>query len=354
MSVDGWPASVPEGRNAHPIRSFANGFGLTRVITMYRILSIDGGGLLGTLPASFLAAIEGHIQRSVGDFFDLIAGTSTGGIIAIGLGMGLRASEILALYVERGPAIFGQDHGWFGNWICRKHRFARSLIRAKYNPENLKTALVEILGEKKLGDSVRRLLIPAWNPTTRDVYIYKTPHHERLRTDYKVKAVDAAMATAAAPTYFPRHFTDHDVGLLDGGVWANNPLAIAVVEALSMMGWPGDQLYVLSLGCLEEIYSFPSWAGIGPLGLKVVKLLMDGQSKSAIGIAKHLTRDGYGHRAIYRIDHTVAASKYTMDDARVVRELKGLGEILARQYYPLLEPVFFRGPAEPFVSIYTS
>jgi patatin-like phospholipase/acyl hydrolase len=321
---------------------------------MYRILSIDGGGLLGTLPASFLAAIEEQTKQPIGNFFDLIAGTSTGGIIAIGLGMGMRASEILDLYVEQGPIIFGQVYGRFGNWVRRRHRFARSLIRAKYNPAHLKAALTDILGDKKLCDSTRRLLIPAWNPTARDVYIYKTPHHERLRTDYRVLAVDVALATAAAPTYFPRHFSEHDVGLLDGGVWANNPIAIAVVEAISMMNWPGHELCVLSLGCLEETYSFPTSAGVGTLGVKVVKLLMDGQSKSALGIAKHLTRDGYGRHAVYRIDHTVASSKYTMDDARVIRELKGLGETLARQQYPILESVFFRTPAEPFVPLYTA
>jgi uncharacterized protein len=323
-----------------------------RSFDVYRILSIDGGGLLGTFPASFLAALEAHIERPIGDFFDLIAGTSTGGIIAIGLGMGMRASAILDLYTERGPTIFGQDHGRLGNWVRRKQRFARSLLRAKYDPAHLKAALTDILGDKKLCDSKRRLLIPAWNPITRDVYIYKTPHHERLRTDYKVPAVDAALATAAAPAYFPRHFSEHDVGLLDGGVWANNPIAIAVVEALSMMNWPGDELHVLSLGCLEETYSFPTWAGVGVLGVKIVKLLMDGQSKSALGIAKHLTGDGYGRRGIYRIDYTVAASKYTMDDARVIRELRGLGETLARQQYPILEPVFFKEPAEPFVPLY--
>ncbi len=107
---------------------------------MYRILSIDGGGLLGTFPASFLAAIEAHIERPIGDFLDLIAGTSTGCIIAIGLGMGMRASDLLDLYVKRGPTIFGQNHGRATNWIVYKQRFARSLLRAKYNPGHLKAA----------------------------------------------------------------------------------------------------------------------------------------------------------------------------------------------------------------------
>src|SRR6266851_175009 len=123
---------------------------------MYRILSIDGGGLLGTLPASFLAAIEEHTKQPIGDFFDLIAGTSTGGIIAIGLGMGMRASEILDLYVEQGPTIFGQNHGRLGNWCRRRYRLARSLLRAKYDPTHLRAALTEIPGDKRLGDSTRR------------------------------------------------------------------------------------------------------------------------------------------------------------------------------------------------------
>ncbi len=70
----------------------------------------------------------------------------------------------------------------------------------------------------------------------RSVYIYKTAHHPRLKTDYRSPAVDAALATAAAPTYFRQHITQHDVGLLDGGVWANNPVAIAVVEAIGVLG----------------------------------------------------------------------------------------------------------------------
>ena len=104
----------------------------------FKVLAVDGGGIWGVIPALILAAIEEQTKQPIGDFFDLIAGTSTGGIIAIGLGMGMRASEILDLYVEQGPIIFGQVYGRFGNWVRRRHRFARSLIRAKYNPAHLK------------------------------------------------------------------------------------------------------------------------------------------------------------------------------------------------------------------------
>ncbi len=81
-----------------------------------------------------------------------------------------------------------------------------------------------------------------------------TVTRRRIQTDNRSFAVDAALATAAAPTYFRQHITQHDVGLLDGGVWANNPVAIAAVEAIGVLGWPRESLHILSLGCLEETY----------------------------------------------------------------------------------------------------
>src|SRR5947207_9104557 len=83
----------------------------------FRILSLDGGGIRGVFPAAFLARLEEHLEHPIGRYFDLIAGTSTGGIIAIGLGLGLSAGDIVKLYVEQGPAIFDQEHGVVGNWV---------------------------------------------------------------------------------------------------------------------------------------------------------------------------------------------------------------------------------------------
>lgn len=318
-----------------------------------RILCIDGGGILGTFPAAFLAGLEQHLHsRPIGSYFDLIAGTSTGGIIAIGLAMGLRASDLLDLYEKRGPEIFGQGHGTVADFILGKLRFVRQIVMNKHDSDPLRQVLTDTLGSKRIGDATTRLLIPAWNPVARSVYIYKTAHHTRLRNDYKSLAVDAAMATAAAPTYFRQHVTQQAVGLTDGGTWANNPTALAVVEAVTMLGWPGDTLHVLSLGCLEETYTIRKWAGIGTLGSKVIKLFMDGQSHGAMGIAKLLTGHEHERTAIHRINHTVPDSAYKMDDTRVIQDLKGLGYSLARDRHPVLDPVFFGQPAEAFVPVY--
>ena len=317
-----------------------------------RLLCIDGGGILGTFPAAFLAELEQHLDRPIGSYFDLIAGTSTGGIIGIALALGHSAEEIQGLYENRGPEIFGQDRGALGNFLGRKLRGMRWLYRNKYGSEALRDALQDVLGNRRIGHATTRLVVPAWNPVAQSVYIYKTAHHPRLRTDYRSLAVDAAMATAAAPTYFRQHITQHDVGLLDGGVWANNPVAIAVVEAIGVLGWPRESLHVLSLGCLEETYTVPKWAGLGTLGATALKLFMDGQSHGAMGMAKLLTGHEHDRDAVYRVNHAVPYNAYPMDDTRTIRDLKGLGHSKGRDRLPVLEPVFFDVPVDEFTPVY--
>ncbi|MBW4528519.1 MAG: patatin-like phospholipase family protein [Phormidium tanganyikae FI6-MK23] len=317
-----------------------------------RILTIDGGGILGTFPAAFLTCLEKQLEQPIGNYFDLISGTSTGGIIALGLGMGLKAAEILQMYEENGPEIFGQHKSTFQNFLASKLRLMRWLYRRKYSSEKLRSTLVGLFDDKRLSDAKHRLVIPAWNPLTQSVYIYKTPHHSRFRTDYKSRIVDAALATSAAPTYFPQHETEESIGLMDGGIWANNPIAVAVAEAIGVLKWPANELYVLSLGCLDEVHTLPKSAGIGPLASKLVSLFMNGQSHGAMGIAKLLTGHEHERNAIFRVNHTVTAGRYPMDGTSAIRDLKGLGYSFAREQFPSLKPVFFTTPAEPFEPLY--
>jgi Patatin-like phospholipase len=117
----------------------------------------------------------------------------------------------------KGPAIFAQTRSGIRGWLGQRVRSGRRLVWApKYSAQPLHDALHEILGERKLGEAQTRLVIPPWHPQTQGVYIFKTAHHPRLKTDYKELAIDAAMATAAAPTYFAQHVTANDVGLVDG------------------------------------------------------------------------------------------------------------------------------------------
>lgn len=316
---------------------------------IFRILSLDGGGIRGVFPAALLARLEEHLEHPIGRYFDLIAGTSTGGIIAIGLGLGLPAREILKLYVEQGPAIFDQQHGTIENWVRRKARGAAHFWVTKHPSTPLRRALEGVLGHRMLGESQVRLVVPAWHPMLQRVYIYKTAHHPRLETDYKQPAIDAAMATAAAPTFLKPHMTESGVELIDGGVWANNPIGVAAIEAVGLLGWPADRLKILSIGTINEPGQLPKLRGKLPMAAAVTRLFMAGQSHSALGTAKIVTGDVHERKAIWRIDQTAPEGRYTMDNASQISEMRDRAFAEAREQLPELKRYFFDVPADPFV-----
>jgi patatin-like phospholipase/acyl hydrolase len=213
-------------------------------VSVRRILSIDGGGIKGVLPAAFLATIEDVTGERVLDHFDLITGTSTGGILALGLALDRPASRLLELYTQHGARIFAQDDGPRSSIFstasrrCRDlYRSVRGLLGPKYEPDALRGVLEEEYGGARLGDCQTRVVIPAFDRQRRDLHVFKTAHHERLRSDWPQLAVDVALATAAAPTYFPEHSLGNGISLIDGGVWANNPVGLGVVEAIGVLGW---------------------------------------------------------------------------------------------------------------------
>jgi hypothetical protein len=323
-----------------------------------RILSLDGGGIKGTMPAAFLAALEEDLAEPIGSYFDLVAGTSTGGIIALGLGLGKTAKELLDLYERRGPIIFGQADD-DGPEAGKVRKFWRSLransrwaIRPKHDKGVLAQELGAVLGDVQIGRSRTRLIIPAWDADLRGPYIFKTAHHERLKTDFRRTVLDAALATAAAPTYYGRHRTADDIGLTDGGTWANNPTALAVVEAITLLGWDPADLRILSIGCLDEVYMLPESPGVAGLGLKALNLYADGQSHGALGMAKLLTGHPYDGDRIYRYSPSVPSGIFSLDDTSKISRLKGIGMSAARNAKPHLAPIFFSEPAEAFVPVY--
>ena len=184
------------------------------------------------------------------------------------------------------------------------------------------------------------------------VYIYKTAHHPRLESDYRQPAVDAAMATAAAPTFLPPHSTADQVELVDGGVWANNPIGAAVVEAVGVLDWPPAQLKVLSIGTIADVKAPPRWSGKLPMAAHIIRLFMAGQSHSALGTAKIITGHGHHHQAIWRIDQVAPTGRYTLDNAGRIAEMKSRAAAEAREQLPELRHHFFDSPAEQFRPYY--
>jgi hypothetical protein len=305
-----------------------------------KVLSIDGGGIKGVFPASFLASLEESIGENIGDYFDLIVGTSTGGIIALGLASGMSAKEIVTFYEHEGPNIFK------GNQLLRTLRW---LSLAKYSQQPLKDALQNCFREKRIGECKTRVVIPSMNLDTGEVHIYKTAHHERFRNDYKEKIIEAALATSAAPTFFPSKTSELGTSLIDGGMWANNPVGAAVVEAIGVLGWKPGEFSVLSIGCTSEPFSV-NWGrklglGAGYWGLKLAETFMTAQSSQSLGTAKLLA----GHEFVHRYDVVMPKDRFKLDGLKDIRSLKGLGYTEARKAFHELDDIFFKEKATPFV-----
>lgn len=190
--------------------------------------------------AAVLEGLERDLHANILDHFDLVAGTSTGGLIALALGAGLSTTQIVDFYTSRGP----RDLPGTGASTAAAAQQARpgAARRGAGGGARRATALAEPLP----------VVDPSNSLDAGDVYLFKTPHHPRLRRDYRERMLDVAMATTAAPTYLPAFGLGNN-RLVDGGVWANNPALIAVAEATSMLGATPHQVRMLSLGTTDEV-----------------------------------------------------------------------------------------------------
>lgn len=312
-----------------------------------RILTIDGGGLKGTIPAAFLAALEEHIDRPLHEYFDLIVGTSTGGIIAAGLAMGMSAREILAIYEKDGPCIFPTT-----TWYSRTLIWMKGWVRARYPASILRSTLTRHFGATRIGEARTRLVIPSWEPEGQTVYVWKTRHCGRFHFDHKRQIVEALISTASAPTYFASAHKSGGTGLIDGGVWANNPMYIAAVEALGVLKWRAEALRMLALGCVKEDYIPPDGGGRLRWASAAPELFLQAQSRSSLASTCLLLDDrGNTPKRIFRIEASAPSDHFKLDSASQIPVMKSLGESLARQYIERLRPIFFGSPVTQFVPL---
>ena len=311
----------------------------------FRILSLDGGGIKGIFPAAVLTGLEeGYLAgQSVGDYFDLLAGTSTGGILALGLGAGLTAGEMLRMYLEEGHRVFpSKERGLTGR--------ARRLVSAQYDRGPLDELLNRRLGEKTLRESRRRLLIPSTEGRNGEVWVFKTPHHPDYKLDGDERMASVAAATSAAPTYFTP-FEQGDYTYLDGGVWANNPTMAALVEALSCFTTRREDVRILSIGCGENPFQITEgqarksgmvhWRGI-------IAVAMQLQSVTAVNQAGLLI----GRDRVARLDRPDGREPIDLDDWTKAKSLlPGEAGEVVRDHAGHLVETFLTEPAAPFTPL---
>ena len=276
---------------------------------MFKILSLDGGGIRGAFTAAVLQEIENRLQRPVGDYFDLVAGTSTGGLIAAAVATGMSASKIVEFYKEKGPGVFTPRPKYKPKKYAHKigmpiARFVTEntvglqlddALQTKYAGEPLRSAIEGVFGQQLVGDITRcRLLVPAVDITAGRTVVFKTPHIPGMTRDRHYKLADILMATTAAPTFFPHAILGESGAIVDGGLWANNPSLVAYTEAMKIRecanrdvdpSFDFSDIHVLSIGTGEPRYShIPPGdnAGIGWWARKCSMLLQYLSRKESI------------------------------------------------------------------------
>lgn len=291
----------------------------------FQILALDGGGAKALFTAHVLARLEQDLGVSISDSFDLIAGTSAGGIVALAMGTGLSPSEIVTHFKSLVETVFPSARR---RWWRRLGQLTRPI----YDADALRTSLEGVLGENKLGDSAKRLVIPTWDVQVDAVHIFKTPHHRRLRRDWRIPMVDVALATSAAPLYFPAARVDGH-RLIDGGVWANNPSVVAITEAVSMLDVPLRAIRVLNVGTIDLLTPHSKRLDRGGLlnwARPIAPLILDAGSRGGQGIAEHLI--GKGNYT--RFDATVPGELYSLDFADP-EDVEGLAASVSRNLSPI-------------------
>lgn len=240
-----------------------------------RILSIDGGGIRGYLPALILAEIERRANRPAFELFDVVVGTSTGGIIAIGLAAGVAVSELAEFYPQYGRRIFGgsdDQSEWskriFGTgttWAERLMgpaytigapfgRDARWAGNARHQSAGLEGVLQEVLGETMLSQTKLPLLVTSYDAELGLPVVFSSTEAILDPTRFDLPLRSVARATSAAPTFFAPAQINWDGAtryFIDGGVWANNPAGVAITESIkltSAMKLTGNSVFLVSLG----------------------------------------------------------------------------------------------------------
>lgn len=278
-------------------------------MSAFKILSCDGGGIRGALSARILDRL-GLLDA------DLYAGSSSGGIIALGLAFGLHPSKLVDFYRDKGARVFFRE-SYF-------HRLIGGLFSSQYSNKGLKEVLQETFGDARLGDLQKKVLIPTFDLMSADRQSWKPKFFHNLdSSDLNERIVDVALRTSAAPSYFPSY-----QGYVDGGLVANNPSVCALAQALDE-GTVG--------ACIEDVRLLSISTGRvsdGILGddinwglMKWIRYLINLEMEGSVNVehyqCSHLLKTNY-----FRLD-PVLPQRITLDDVGSIDKLLEVADELA-------------------------
>ncbi|RUR14031.1 CBASS cGAMP-activated phospholipase [Legionella septentrionalis] len=296
----------------------------------YRVLALDGGGMRGLYTASLLKNLANRFKDSeddldIGKGFDLIIGTSTGSLLAAGLAAGISITKIIEIYKEMGMKIFRKR---IPHYSLLKFFWAlRHLHKPLNGNDNLKNTLNHVFKNETLGQLYDRrkigLCIPAVNMTTHKLNIFKTPHIASKKADNERKLSEVCLASSAAPVFFPVaeiddvHGSNSSSYFVDGGLCANNPVMIGLIEALYLSN-VSQSVDIVSIGTCplssgEAMISGEEKKGLfyWNFGIKALEISMFSQSQYSQSmaelLAENFTRTGKKIEII-RLNQTAPSS----------------------------------------------
>jgi uncharacterized protein len=290
---------------------------------MHKVLSIDGGGIRGIIPAMVLAEIERRTGKRIAEVFDLVAGTSTGGILALGLtkpgqdgGPEYSAKKLIDLYETEGGKIFSIP-------VWHRIQSVGGLVEEKYPAKGIEDVAKKYFGDRRLAEALTEVLVTAYEIEKRGAWFFKRRKAIDPDEGFNPFMRDVARATSAAPTYFePLQLKVGALGdraFIDGGVHSNNPAMCAYVEARKIHPEENDFL-VVSLGTGELTRSLPyeeveGW-GLALWAQPILNVVFDGVADTVDYQLRELlsTEDGDARR-YYRFQTQLDIGKDDMDDA---------------------------------------
>lgn len=283
----------------------------------FHILALSGGGFRGLYTATVLEALEQQLGEPIARRFDLLCGTSAGGLLALGLALEIPASELKNLFIKQGENIFGK-RGLL-RWL------SAGLLCARHSNHGLREALEGLFKDALLGHAKHRVIIPAVSYSTGLGQFFKTPHHETFKLDHEMPMVDVALATSAAPTYLPLAKNKRGY-FVDGGLIGNSPGFFGLHEARIFLDTQPENVRVLSIGTMTigNTIRGNSWIDRGFLmwRSKLFDLMISAQEGTVDNMLRHELKHRY-----FRIDEK-ASPEQTKDISSLDKVSSGAIETL--------------------------
>jgi uncharacterized protein len=300
-----------------------------------KILSIDGGGIRGVFPAHILRCISTRLEINLHEHFDMIAGTSTGAIIAAAVACEIDPDKIISLYREYGELIFARKTPWW------PRKFGTEpVVHSVYDSDSLRKVLRDIFGERKLGEILKPLLLPATDIGNGCVHVFKSGYSKNFMRDKDVYVRDAVAASCSAPTFFDPTKVNEYL-LADGGLWANNPSLAAVIDAKRRLKIDFSEIKILSLGTGHAktcygVQNDKKWGfATGWKGKEFISFIMSLQAQSTNNYLELMLEEGQMLRLNFESDQQLP-----LDDCSTVDDLISRADRVFTYCTPKIEAFF--------------